>query len=86
MQRREDSQQSPGAVCAEGLGERMIQKSTLVHRAGFEGGHMRRAYADVPDGQMHYRYEGRGEALLLLHMAGSASDQFERVIPFLSKN
>ena len=46
---------------------------------------MKRAYADVPDGQMHYRYEGNGNVLLLLHMAGSSSDQYDRVIPFLSK-
>lgn len=48
---------------------------------------MRRAYADIPEGQMHYRYEGNGEPILLLHMTTSASDEdeYERMAPFLSK-
>lgn len=46
---------------------------------------MKRAYADVPEGQMHYRAEGSGEALLLLHMAVNSSDEYARVIPYLSK-
>jgi pimeloyl-ACP methyl ester carboxylesterase len=45
---------------------------------------VKKAYADVPEGQMHYRCAGKGEVLLLLHMAGSSSDQYERVAPFLS--
>ena len=47
---------------------------------------MKRAYTDVTDGQMHYRTEGSGRTLLLLHMAVSSSDEYERVIPFLSQN
>ena len=46
---------------------------------------MKRAYADIPEGQMHYRAEGEGEPVLLLHMAVGSSDEFTRVIPFLSK-
>ncbi len=46
---------------------------------------MKRAYTDVPDGQIHYRHQGSGEPVLLLHMAGTSSDQYTRVIPFLSK-
>ena len=41
--------------------------------------------ADVPEGQVHYPAEGTGEPVLLLHMALSSSDEFTRVIPFLSK-
>ena len=46
---------------------------------------MKRAYADIPEGQIHYRIEGNGEPLLLLHAAVSSSNEFSRVIPFLSK-
>ena len=46
---------------------------------------MKRAYADIPEGQMHFRSEGDGEPVLLLHMAVGSSDEFTRVIPFLSK-
>ena len=46
---------------------------------------MRRVYADIPEGQIHYRIEGSGEPILLLHMAEASSDEYTRVIPFLSK-
>jgi len=46
---------------------------------------MKLAYADVPEGQIHYRTEGNGEPVLLLHMGGSSSDEYTRVLPFLSK-
>ena len=46
---------------------------------------MKRAYADIPEGQIHYRTGGSGEPILLLHMAGGCSDEYTRVIPFLSK-
>lgn len=47
---------------------------------------MKRAYVDVPEGQVHYRTEGRGKVIFLLHMAGSSSNEYSRVIPFLSKS
>jgi len=46
---------------------------------------MKRAYADIPEGQIHYRTEGSGEPILLLHMVCGSSDEYTRVIPFLSK-
>ena len=46
---------------------------------------MKRAYTDIPEGQMHYRFEGNGEPIILLHMAVASSDEFTRVIRFLSK-
>ena len=46
---------------------------------------MKRAYADIPEGQMHYRIEGDGEPILLLHMAVASSDEFTRVMHFLSR-
>jgi len=46
---------------------------------------MKRAYADIAEGQMHYRTEGSGEPLLLLHMAVSSSDEFTRIMHLLSK-
>jgi pimeloyl-ACP methyl ester carboxylesterase len=45
---------------------------------------MKRAYADIPEGQMHYRFEGEGETVLLLHMAVASSDEFTRVMHYLS--
>ncbi len=49
-------------------------------------GTVKRAYTDVPEGQVHYRFQGSGKVLLLLHMACSSSDEFTRMIPLLSKN
>ena len=46
---------------------------------------MKRAYADIPEGQIHYRIEGSGEPVLLLHAAVTSSDEYTGVIPFLSK-
>ena len=46
---------------------------------------MKRAYADVPEGQIHYRIEGDGEPLILVHMVGCSSRQYIRMLPFLSK-
>ena len=46
---------------------------------------MKRAYADIPEGQVHYRIEGTGEVILLLHAGVTSSDEYSRVIPFLSK-
>jgi pimeloyl-ACP methyl ester carboxylesterase len=47
---------------------------------------MKRAYADIPEGQIHYRIEGTGDPVLLLHAAVTSSDEYTRVMPFLSKN
>lgn len=46
-------------------------------------GKAKRAYTGVPEGQMHYRFQGSGKTVLLLHMAGSSSDEFSRMIPLL---
>jgi len=46
---------------------------------------MKRVYADVPEGQIHYRIEGSGESVLLLHPGVGSSDAYTGVIPFLSK-
>ena len=47
---------------------------------------MKRAYADIPEGQIHYRFEGKGEPVLLLHAGVTSSLEYIKVIPFLSKN
>jgi pimeloyl-ACP methyl ester carboxylesterase len=47
---------------------------------------MKRDYANIPEGQIHYRFEGIGEPLLLLHAAVTSSGEYSRVIPLLSKN
>ena len=46
---------------------------------------MKKAYVDIPEGQIHYRIEGSGEPVLLLHAAVTSSDEYTRVIPFLAK-
>ncbi|MDR1192749.1 MAG: alpha/beta hydrolase [Peptococcaceae bacterium] len=41
---------------------------------------MRRAYADIPAGQMHYRYTAGGKPpVICLHISGSGSGEYERV-------
>lgn len=45
---------------------------------------MKRAYVDIPEGQVHYRTEGSGSPLLLLHQSVCSSDEYTRMIPFLS--
>jgi len=46
---------------------------------------MKRAYADIPEGQMFYRSEGSGEPVLLLHAGVTSSDEYKKVIPYISK-
>ena len=45
---------------------------------------MKRAYLEFPDGQIHYRTEGNGEPLLLLHQAPLSSAEYLDIIPLLS--
>jgi pimeloyl-ACP methyl ester carboxylesterase len=51
-----------------------------------EGGNMKKAYCAIPEGQIHYRFEGQGEPLLLLHAAVTSSNEYSRVIPLLSQH
>ena len=46
---------------------------------------MKRAYIELPEGQMHYRHAGAGPALIMLHMSGSSSDEYEAVGNLLTK-
>lgn len=45
-----------------------------------ESGRIQRSFVEVPHGQMHYRYAGRGEPLLLLHASPGSSRQQLRLI------
>lgn len=45
-----------------------------------------RAYADTPEGQIHYRTEGSGEPVLLLHAVPRSSKEYLKVIPLLAKH
>ncbi|MBU2644858.1 alpha/beta hydrolase, partial [bacterium] len=47
---------------------------------------MKRAYADIPEGQMHYRHAGNGDPVVMIHMSGSSSDEFEEVGAFLAEH
>jgi pimeloyl-ACP methyl ester carboxylesterase len=45
---------------------------------------MRRAFADTPDGQIHYRAAGDGPPVLLLHQTPRSSDEYRDVIALLA--
>ena len=45
---------------------------------------MRRCYADLAHGQVHYREAGSGQPLLLLHQTASSSAMYERLAPLLA--
>ena len=47
---------------------------------------MKRAYADTPEGQIHYQTAGNGEPLLLLHQTPFSSDEYSKIIPILCKS
>jgi pimeloyl-ACP methyl ester carboxylesterase len=47
--------------------------------------HVRRAFADTPEGQIHYRTAGHGRPVLLLHQTPRSSDEFRDVIPLLAR-
>lgn len=46
---------------------------------------MRKAYADIPFGQIHYVEEGKGECVLLLHQSPLSLDEYRDVIPILGE-
>ena len=46
---------------------------------------MRRGYADTEVGQIHYREQGEGDPVLLLHHTASSSVTFQRVLPILAE-
>lgn len=46
---------------------------------------MKKGYIDLPEGQIHYRTDGSGKPLLLLHQAPLSSAEFNEVIPILSQ-
>ncbi len=46
---------------------------------------MKRAYADIPEGQVHYATEGSGEPFILLHESPRSWHTYARLIPFLAK-
>ena len=41
---------------------------------------MKRAYLDLSRGQLHYRCAGSGTPVIMLHMSGSSSDEYEVVL------
>ncbi len=46
---------------------------------------MRRGYADTDVGQIHYREQGEGDPVVMLHHTASSSITFHRVLPLLAK-
>ena len=46
----------------------------------------KRAYVDIPEGQIHYQTDGTGEPLLLIHQTAISSDDYAQVIPILAKS
>lgn len=47
---------------------------------------MKRAFVDIPEGQVHFRTEGTGEPILLLHQTPMSSSEYMLVIPILAQN
>lgn len=47
---------------------------------------MKRAYIDLSRGQMHYRHAGSGTPIVMIHMSGSSSDEFEKAGNILAEN
>lgn len=45
---------------------------------------MRKAYVNLPEGQVHYVTAGQGAPLLLFHQASISADEWREVIPLLS--
>jgi len=45
----------------------------------------RRAYADTPDGQVHYRVAGAGDPVVLLHWAPGSGRQNQEVVKLLAE-
>ncbi|MEQ8514471.1 MAG: alpha/beta hydrolase [Chromatocurvus sp.] len=45
---------------------------------------MKKAYLDLPEGQVHYVTEGQGPALLLFHQAPMSGEEWTDIIPLLS--
>jgi pimeloyl-ACP methyl ester carboxylesterase len=46
---------------------------------------LKKGYADTPNGQIHYRFDGSGPALLLLHKTSMSSNEYSEVLPIFSK-
>lgn len=46
---------------------------------------VRRAFADTPEGQIHYATAGRGEPVLLLHQTPRSWDEYRDVLPIVGK-
>ena len=47
---------------------------------------MKRAYADIPEGQIHYQFAGSGQPLLLLHQTAFSSVEYSQVMPILANH
>ena len=48
------------------------------------GGVIRRAYAETPHGQIHYRHAGDGPVLLMLHQTAGSSETYDPLILYLA--
>lgn len=46
---------------------------------------MRRAYVDVPAGQLHYVEDGAGDAVIMLHQTPRSWREFRHVVPLLGR-
>jgi pimeloyl-ACP methyl ester carboxylesterase len=47
---------------------------------------IKRAYIDIPEGQVHYQAAGSGEPILLLHQTPQSADEYVHLIPILAKD
>ncbi len=45
---------------------------------------MKRGIVETPEGMVHYRTEGKGKPLFMMHRVGMSSDEYTEMIPLLS--
>ena len=46
---------------------------------------MKRAYVEIPEGQIHYQIDGDGDPVLLIHATPTSSDEYFQIMPVLGK-
>lgn len=47
---------------------------------------MKKAYAQIPEGQVHYVTDGSGDPVLLLHQTPMSSDEYSGIVPILAQS
>jgi pimeloyl-ACP methyl ester carboxylesterase len=62
-----------------------LEKSNSLQEVHSSSTKVKRAFADTPSGQIHYRTAGSGDVVLMLHQTPRSSDEFLDVIPIFAR-